>query len=95
MGKAETASSRVMRFTIAPDEPVYTSGVVSRLLKIPVWVLKQLDRETVVRPCRKKGCSRLYSHNELQTLVRVWYYMKEEGVNVQGVKVILKMQKDA
>ena len=79
-------------FKLSPDEPVFTSGVVSRLLEIPVWVLKQLDREEVVRPARKKGCSRLYSHHELETLGKVWYYMKEERVNVRGVKVIMKIK---
>ncbi len=77
---------------LSPDEPVYTSGVVSRLLEIPVWVLKQLDREKVVRPNRKKGCCRLYSNRELQKLVKIWHFMREERVNVAGVKVIMRIE---
>lgn len=77
---------------ILDDEPVYTSGVVTRLLGIPVWVLKQLDRESVVKPPRKKGRYRFYSRNELKKLEHVWYYMNEQGVNVQGVRVILEME---
>lgn len=79
-------------FRIDPTEPVYTSGVVCRLLGIPVWVLKQLDRENVVKPPRGRRRSRLYSHQELCRLEYVWYYMKEHRVNVHGVKVILKME---
>jgi len=30
---------------IDPDVPIYTSSVVCRLLGVPIWVLKQLDKE--------------------------------------------------
>ena len=90
--RALKKGDRWPEISIGGDEPVYTSGVVTRLLKIPVWVLKQLDRESVVRPPRKtKGSSRLYSHNELRMLKQVWYYMHEKGVNIEGVKVILRV----
>ncbi len=79
---------------IAEHEPVYTSGVVSRLITIPIWVLKQLDREKLVRPTRKKGCSRLYSPSELQRVSRIWHYMKKEHVNVSGIKVIMRIEKN-
>jgi MerR family transcriptional regulator, heat shock protein HspR len=79
-------------FEPGSDEPLYTSGVVCRLLEIPVWVLKQLDRESVVSPPRRKGRSRLYSKNELTKLRHVWYYMNINKVNVHGVKVILEME---
>jgi len=79
-------------FTIGDDEPVYTSGVVCRLLRIPVWVLKQLDRECMVSPPRRSRGFRLYSMREVTKLHKIWYYMNEKGVNVQGVKIILEMQ---
>ncbi|MBI4835532.1 MAG: MerR family transcriptional regulator [Planctomycetes bacterium] len=73
-------------------EPVFTSGVISRLLDIPVWVLKQLDREKLVSPDRKKSKVRLYSQEELNKLSHIWYLMKERKVKVDGVKVILEME---
>ncbi|HTL71135.1 MAG TPA: MerR family transcriptional regulator [Candidatus Eisenbacteria bacterium] len=79
-------------FHIAADEPVFTSGVVCQLLSIPIWVLKQLDRENVVRPSRRKKSGRLYSRRELDKLEQVWFYMKTKRVNVQGVKVILELE---
>lgn len=79
--------------TIDIDEPVFTTGVVCRLLDIPVWVLKQLDREAIVSPPRKReGQSRLYSQRELKMVKHCWYYMSEHGVNVSGLKVILKIE---
>lgn len=80
------------RIEVTDDDPVFTSGVVCRLVGIPVWVLKQLDREKVVSPPRSRGRCRLYSKRELNRVCHVWYYMRERRVNVYGVKVILEME---
>lgn len=79
-------------FDVGIDQPVYTSGVVCRLLGIPVWVLKQLDREAIISPTRKKGKSRLYSKNELNKLSHIWYVIKEKKVKVTGLKYVLEME---
>ncbi len=80
-------------FEFDMDEPVFTTGVVTRLIGIPVWVLKQLDRECVVCPPRpSEGCSRLYSKREMVVLRKIWHYMKTKKLKVQGVKVVLEME---
>lgn len=79
-------------FDVSIDEPVYTSGVINKLLGIPVWVLKQLDNENIIRPPRKKGKIRLYSKNELNKLSHIWYIMKEKKVKVVGLKYVLEME---
>lgn len=78
-------------FFIDIDEPIYTSGVVSRLLSIPVWVLKQLDKEKIVSPPREEGKSRLYSKRELKKIEYIWKLMSEKNVNIGGIKVIIEM----
>lgn len=79
-------------FDVGIDEPVYTSGVVCRLLGIPVWVLKQLDKEEIVSPPRKKGRSRLYSKNELNKLSHIWYIMQEKKVKITSLRYVLEME---
>lgn len=79
-------------FEIDIEEPVYTSGVICKLLGIPVWVLKQLDKEEIIRPPRKKGKARLYSKHELNQLSHIWYLMQEKHVKVTGLKIILEME---
>jgi len=80
---------------ISLDEPVFTTGVVCRLLDIPVWVLKQLDKEEIVSPPRKtESQARLYSKRELKMIQHCWYYMNEHSVKINGLKVILKMEGD-
>ena len=78
---------------ISLDEPIFTTGVVCRLIDIPVWILKQLDREQIVSPPRKtEGKARLYSKRELKLVKHCWYYMKTRKVNVNGLKVILEIE---
>ncbi len=82
-------------FYIHPDEPIYTSGVVCKLLSVPIWVLKQLDREGIVVPPRKRdGQARLYSKRELKKLDQVWYLMDKRKVKTDGIKVILEIEQE-
>ena len=79
-------------FAIEPDEPVYVIGVVSRLVRLPMWTLRILDREGLVRPRRRSGHARLYCLQDIRRLWHIRRLMIEEGVNVQGVRVILRME---
>ena len=82
-------------FELDPEEPVFTTGVVCKLLKMPVWVLKQLDSEGLVCPPRKNtNSSRLYSTVQIRKLKKCWYYMHTKGVKINGLKIILKMEKE-
>ena len=81
------------KFDLDPTEPVFTTGVVCKLVDIPIWVLKQLDREGIVSPPRKsEKRSRLYSIIQLKKVKRCWFYMAEKGVKVNGLKIILEME---
>ena len=76
------------------DEPVFTTGVVCRLLQIPVWVLKQLDAEGIVCPPRKDASkARLYSQRQLNEVKHCWYYLHVKKVKINGLKVILQIEK--
>lgn len=90
--KARTARSVVPTFEIDSTEPVYVIGVVSRLVKIPIWTLRILDREGLVQPKRRGGRARLYSLDDIRRLIRIRRLCEEEGVNRQGVRVILRME---
>ena len=83
-----------IEYEIGLDEPIYTTGVIQKLLDMPIWVIKQLDKEGVVRPPRKiTGTARLYSKRELKKLAHCWEYMSKKGVNVKSLKVILEIEK--
>lgn len=77
---------------ISPDEPVYVISVVSRLVDIPVWTLRQLDKFGVVCPKRLGRKSRLYSMKDVKKLEYVHYLMEAKHVNMRGVKMIIEKE---
>jgi MerR family transcriptional regulator, heat shock protein HspR len=79
----------LFRLKIAPSEPVYVISVVCKLVDIPVWTLRQLDKAGVVKPKRIGRKNRLYSLKDLKRLEYVHYLMEKKGVNIHGVKIIL------
>jgi len=79
----------VFSLRIAPTEPVYVIGVVCKLVRIPIWTLRELDKAGVVRPKRLGKKNRLYSFQDLKKLEYVHYLMEEKHVNIHGVKIIL------
>lgn len=77
---------------ISPDEPVYIISVVSKLVDIPIWTLRQLDKKGIVCPKRIGKKSRLYSLKEIKKLEYVHYLMEDKEVNVSGIKMILALE---
>ncbi len=86
------AKTGYREFEIDKDEPVYTTGIVCRLLKIPVWTLKKFDREKIVMPKRREGNDRLYSKKDLNRLQYFWGLMRIKKVKFAGLKVIMQMK---
>ena len=76
----------------SPDEPVYVISVVSKLVDLPIWTLRQLDKSGVVCPKRIGKKSRLYSLKEIKKLEYVHYLMEEKHINVHGIKMILEIE---
>ena len=77
---------------ISPDEPVYVISVVSKLVGLPVWTLRELDKSGVVRAKRLGKKSRLYCLKDVKKLEYIHYLMEDKGVNIKGVKLILEME---
>ena len=90
--KTRQTAATTREFEIAPQEPVYVIGVVSRLVRIPIWTLRILDREGLVRPKRHGGHARLYCLQDMQRLVQIRRLLIERGVNIEGIRVILQMR---
>jgi len=75
-------------------EPVYVISVAARLAGLPCWVLRVLDQEGIVVPVRTDSNRRLYSDRDISLLARVRHLTEDRGVNIQGVKVILEMERE-
>lgn len=79
---------------ISPDEPVYVISVVSKLVSLPSWTLRQLDKAGIVCPKRIGKKSRLYSLKDIKKLEYVHYLMHQKRVNVRGIKIIFEMERE-
>jgi len=77
---------------ISADEPVYVISVASKLVDLPIWTLRQLDKAGVVRPKRIGKKSRLYSLKDIKKLEYVHYLMEEKRVNISGIRIILELE---
>ncbi|MFC1658309.1 MerR family transcriptional regulator [Candidatus Omnitrophota bacterium] len=79
---------------ISPDEPVYVISVVSKLVELPAWTLRSLDKAGIVKPKRIGKKSRLYSLKDVKKLEYIHYLMEDKGVNIHGIKIILQMESE-
>jgi len=77
---------------ISVDEPVYIISVVSKLVDIPVWTLRKLDKKGVVCPKRSGKKNRLYSLKDVRRLEYIHYLMEEKRVNIHGIKIIIEKE---
>jgi DNA-binding transcriptional MerR regulator len=80
------------KLQIKPDDPVYAIGIVSKLLGMPEWTLRALEKEGLVQPKRLNRKIRIYSLNDMDKIQHIHYLMEEEGVNINGVKYILRVE---
>ena len=77
---------------IDPCDPVYAIGVVSKLLDMPEWTLRAIEKEGLIRPKRLNKKNRFYSLRDIKRLEYIHYLMEDKGVNVSGIKIILEIR---
>ena len=74
--------------------PIYSIGAASRLSGIPIWTLRWIEKNGVLRPGRSGGRHRLYSDTDL-TLLREIRDLLSRKVNLAGIRVILGRRRSA
>ncbi len=76
------------------DEPVYVISVAAKLAGLPAWTLRVLDEQGIVAPKRTEKNRRLYSDRDIVTLARVRTLTEIDGVNMNGVRLILRLEQE-
>jgi DNA-binding transcriptional MerR regulator len=71
-----------------PDDPVYTIGVMARLVGVSSQMLRVWERECLICPARTDTNNRLYSENDFYRLVRI-RELTQQRVNAAGIRTIL------
>jgi MerR family transcriptional regulator/heat shock protein HspR len=76
------------------DEPVYLISVVSKILNIHPQTLRQYEREGLIKPRRTEGKMRLYSQRDIDRLKLILSLVRDLGVNLAGVEIILQLKEE-
>ncbi len=74
-----------------PRTPIYNIGAASRLVGLPIWTLRWIERHALVAPRRTDGNQRLYSDADVERL-HVIRELLEQKVNLAGIRVILRLE---
>ncbi|MGB8953631.1 MAG: helix-turn-helix transcriptional regulator [Candidatus Aminicenantales bacterium] len=71
----------------------YHISSVSRKYNIHPQTIRLYEREGLLKPSRSEGNTRLYTDEDLRQLELILNLVRDLGVNLAGVEVILNMRK--
>lgn len=71
----------------------YHISSVSMMYNIHPQTLRLYEREGLLKPSRSEGNTRCYTQDDLKQLEMILNLMRDLGVNLAGVEVILNMRK--
>lgn len=70
----------------------YHISRVSQMFNLHPQTLRLYEREGLLKPSRSQGNTRLYTDDDLKQLTLILNLIRELGVNLAGVEVILNMR---
>ncbi len=76
------------------DDPVYIISVASDILNIHPQTLRMYEREGLLEPKRTGSNNRMFSMKDLDEVKEIRKLTREEGVNLAGVRIIMKMRRE-
>ncbi|HEY5032448.1 MAG TPA: helix-turn-helix transcriptional regulator [Actinomycetes bacterium] len=80
-------------YTPREDMPVYVISVAAELAGLHAQTLRTYDRLGLVTPGRTAGGGRRYSARDI-ALVREVQRLSNEGVNLEGIKRVLELERE-
>jgi MerR family transcriptional regulator/heat shock protein HspR len=71
----------------------YHISSVSRMYNIHPQTLRLYEREGLLKPSRSEGNTRMYTNEDLRQLELILSLIRDMGVNLAGVEVVLNMRR--
>lgn len=71
----------------------YHISAVSRMYNLHPQTLRLYEREGLLKPSRSQGNTRLYTDQDLKQLELILTLVRDLGVNLAGVEVILNLRR--
>jgi MerR family transcriptional regulator/heat shock protein HspR len=75
------------------EQTVYSISRIAKMLHVHPQTLRFYERAGFVKPVRARGDTRLYSHQDIARLRLLLHLTRDIGVNLAGVEIILRMQR--
>jgi MerR family transcriptional regulator/heat shock protein HspR len=71
----------------------FSISAVAKMFSIHQQTIRLYEREGLINPKRSKGNTRLFSEEDVDRLEEIFYLTHKLGINLAGVQMILKLQK--
>ncbi|MFL6299611.1 MAG: MerR family transcriptional regulator [Terriglobales bacterium] len=97
MPAASKRKSRVQKSTggevVVPDKLYFRIGEVSRLCKLPAYVLRFWETEfPQLKPTKGSTGQRMYRRHEVECALRIKHLLYQEGFTIAGARQHLKAE---
>lgn len=77
------------------DKKYYKIGDVAQILGIPESTLRYWETQfTIVKPRRNAKNIRFYTPNDIETIRKIHYLVKEKGLKIDAAQVQLRANRD-
>lgn len=80
--------------TIRRTMPLFPIGIVMQLTELSARQIRYYEENGLVSPARTEGNRRLYSFNDVDTLLEIRSLI-EQGVNLAGIKQIFSKKEES
>lgn len=71
----------------------FSISAVSKMFSIHQQTIRLYEKEGLINPKRSAGNTRLFSEEDVNSLEEVIYLTHKLGINLAGVEMVLKLQK--
>jgi MerR family transcriptional regulator, heat shock protein HspR len=78
-----------------PDKPLLMISAVAKMIAVHPQTLRLYERMGFIVPQRTEGKKRMYSLSDVQRLRFIQNLTRQRGVNLAGVRMILRFQRQA
>lgn len=87
------ATGRRVEYTVPEDVPLYPIRTVAQLAGVDARRIRTWETHYgLLSPSRTKGGHRLFSRRELELIRRIKQMVDEEGLSLQGVRLLLQAE---
>ena len=76
-----------------PEKRYYRIGEIAKVFNVNPSLLRFWEKEfKQIQPKKKEGGSRKYTPDDVNTIKKIYYLLKEKGLTIEGAKKQLKLK---